>query len=233
MAFKRKRSISELSSPTSSTTSTFPASSPIAYNPFASSPMSNAPHLPSRTLKRSRGGRPADNEEHRKFYAWRAHHRDSSSRGLPGRTLGLLYSAQRAATGPDAAASPSPAGHHEAADGMAVEGGAAQGGAQRSLHSFWAIPSAPGAAPTAPPITRREATACDECGVDLPGLDADAMDMDVDSGMDSACGPCGRRVCGQCSVTNVDGLRRCLQCAGRKVWVGGLGWTTAPGVAVC
>lgn len=230
MTFKRKRSASELSSPTSSTTSTFPASSPLPFNPFASSPMSNAPHLPSRTLKRSRGGRPADDEVHRKFYEWRAHHRDGSSRALPGRTLGLLYSAQRQS----GAAAPA---HHQgeySTDGMAVEGGAAQGGAQRSLHSFWTIPSAPNATPAAQPIARSEATACDECGIDLPGSDSGAMDMDmdVDGRMDPACGPCGRRVCGQCSVTNVDGMRRCLQCAGRKVWVGGLGWTTAPGVAV-
>lgn len=61
MALKRKRSASELSSPLS-TTSTISASSPVPF-PL----MANAPHLPSRTLKRARDSRPSDDEVHRKF----------------------------------------------------------------------------------------------------------------------------------------------------------------------
>ena len=230
MVLKRKRSISELSSPASSTTSTFSVSSPIAF-PLAT-PMANAPHLPSRTLKRVRDSRPSDDEVHRKFYEWRAHHRSetgSSHVVAPERTLGLLYSAQRQP--PLHAASPSPAGHFssEPTNTMGIETQAAR--AQRSLHSFWAISSAPSSVGSTPSVGMDVATACDDCGADLPGFEADAMDMD--GGPKSACGPCGKNVCGHCSVTNVDGQTRCLQCAGRKVWVGGLGWTTAPGVAIC
>lgn len=72
MTLKRKRSASELGSPCS-TTSTISASSAVPF-PYSSSPMANAPHLPSRTLKRARDSRPSDDEVHRKFYKWHAHH---------------------------------------------------------------------------------------------------------------------------------------------------------------
>src|SRR5690606_28184706 len=138
-------------------------------------------------------------------------------------------SAQR--HGPVDPASPSPAVHSAsgATSMMGIE--TQRGGTQRSLHSFWPIPSAPSPATSAPNVGQDAATTCDDCGGDLPGIEGDAMD--IGDGLSPACVPCGKNVCEHCSVTNVDGQRRCLQCAGRKVWVGGQGWMTAPRVSVC
>ncbi|SPO02176.1 uncharacterized protein DNG_04849 [Cephalotrichum gorgonifer] len=245
MVLKRKRSVSEFSSPTHSTTSTFQCSSPIAFglNPFASSPMANPHHLPSRTLKRSRDSRPSDDEVHRKFYEWRAHHRSGSSNSPvadPERTLDMLFSAAQRQPPSAGAHAPhvdysmtTPQAHDASFPSPAAAPMPSHDASQRSLHNFWAISSAPSFAASTPPLggdvmsTMRTATTCDDCGADLPGSESGAMDMDVDGcGVDCACGPCGKSVCGHCSVTNIDGQRQCLQCAGRKVWVGGIGWTT-------
>ena len=39
----------------------------------------------------------------------------------------------------------------------------------------------------------------------------------------SACVACGKLVCSQCSVSNMDEQRHCLVCAGREQ-AGGVGW---------
>lgn len=57
--------------------------------------------------------------------------------------------------------------------------------------------------------------------------DIDMTDMDVDvriGGGDYACEACGKQVCGGCAVSNLGVERKCLMCAGKKTWVGGLGW---------
>ena len=70
--------------------------------------------------------------------------------------------------------------------------------------------------------------ACEDCGA---GLD-DGMDVDGGAGDDTACGACGKHICYSCSVSNLGEQKRCLHCAGRRVWVGGIGWTNAE-VSVC
>lgn len=107
---------------------------------------------------------------------------------------------------------------------------------QRSLHNFWSLPSAPSSTSSTPSVERviYTSTTCEDCGVGL-GADAggDAMEVDRDDGdADHACGACGRQVCFHCSVSNLGEQRRCLQCADRKVWIGGIGWTRE-GVPVC
>lgn len=74
------------------------------------------------------------------------------------------------------------------------------------------------------------ATNCDDCGGNLGDCNDD-MEIDGYGGDDAACGACGKHVCFGCSVSNLGEQRRCLQCAGRKVWVGGIGWANA-GVSV-
>lgn len=61
------------------------------------------------------------------------------------------------------------------------------------------------------------------------GDDSMDVDMDVDvygMGVDFGCSACGKQVCHQCAVSNLGSERMCLVCAGRKRWVGGLGWVT-------
>lgn len=236
MVLKRKRSASELCSSPSSTSSssTFSFSSPPhnTNNPFAftmdPSPLALPAHLPSRTLKRFRDSRPADEEVHRKFYEWRAHHRrrasktESSCHVPVERTLNLLYSAQQQHHG-----LPEMMPEH---DQMAPEP-AAPTSNQQSLHRFWNINSAPSSSGPLPGLDRQitAAAGCDDCGAVLGGGD----EMELDGGAeDHSCGACGKSVCFSCSVSNLGQRKRCLQCAGRKVWIGGIGWTNA-GVSVC
>lgn len=60
--------------------------------------------------------------------------------------------------------------------------------------------------------------------------DGDAMEMDIDVDMYGggasgfACQQCRRQICHQCAVSNMGEQRQCLMCAGRRRWVGGLGW---------
>ncbi|CAI4218739.1 unnamed protein product [Parascedosporium putredinis] len=140
MVMKRKRSISEFSSsptrpssscftsPSGSINFTFSHAGPSSPSPMPT--MDTTPlHLHSRTLKRFRDSRPSEQQVHQ-------------------RTLGLLYSAQRqqqlpfaqnppSAVFPDAHAAPIP----QEADHAVVH--ASSNGTQRSLHNFWALPSAP------------------------------------------------------------------------------------------
>ncbi|KAJ9150295.1 hypothetical protein NKR23_g3789 [Pleurostoma richardsiae] len=234
MLLKRKRSDSELSF---SSNGTFLSSPPRPIGTAAmdffgamdtdqpASPSMTArsctpAHLPSRTLKRFRDSRPSDEEVHQ-------------------HTLNLLYSAA-------AAADPQPQ-HVLSPPATTIAAAPAPARNQPSLHSFWNLPSAPSSASSTPcastmstpngglPVHNRP-TSCEDCGAGL-GSGDDSMDVDgyglEGTTSDHACGACGKAVCFSCSVSNLGEQRRCLMCAGRKVWVGGIGWATAAGVGVC
>ncbi|KAH6609386.1 hypothetical protein Trco_002732 [Trichoderma cornu-damae] len=166
-------------------------------------------NLHSRTLKRHRDNRPSDEEVHQ-------------------HTLGLLYSAQQRQPqdqpqlqAPTAAQEPVPP--------------AAGPDTQQSLHRFWNISSEPGSGGSSPGIAIACAppTSCEDCGSALAGGGGgDEMEVDDGAAEDTACGACGKHVCFSCSVSNLGEQKRCLQCAGRRVWIGGIGWTNA-GVPVC
>jgi hypothetical protein len=216
---KRKRSDAELCPPNSMMDVSVPAT------------------LHSRTLKRYRDNRPSDDEVHRKFYEWRAHHHlsipNSSSCAPAEHTLGLLYSAQQR---------PSQFNHQEAAPIAAApveHPVVASSNHQQSLHRFWSIGSEPSSASSSPgietPPVLLAPTECDDCGNALAsGSNGDEMDVDSSNAAeDTACGACGKHVCFSCSVSNLGEQKRCLQCAGRRVWIGGIGWTDAGGASVC
>ena len=241
MMLKRKRSASELcSSPTSSaspSTSSFNFSMDVSPRAFHDAPAS---HLNSRTLKRFRDSRPSDDEVHRKFYEWRAHHRESQNSCVPAeRTLSMLYSAQHQHQ------QPSPHQPHPSlvqqlpiSPFPPLQQAIATTTSQQSLHSFWDISSAPSSASSTPGIEQpmpllMPPTSCEDCGAGLGSGNGDGMDLDGGLGLDNtACGACGKHVCFSCSVSNLGEEKRCLQCAGRRVWVGGIGWTNA-GLSVC
>ncbi|PKS12740.1 hypothetical protein jhhlp_000948 [Lomentospora prolificans] len=230
MTMKRKRSISEFSSsPTRPSSSCFTSPSGsinFAFNPFRGPslplPMptmvTNPSHLNSRTLKRFRDSRPSEREIHQ-------------------RTLCLLYSAQRQqscfADPSSSAILPDVPATQENTNATNANANCAE----RTLHSFWALPPTPSSMTSTPSVTMSvvTSTSCDDCGVDLPVSDG-SESMDVDgSGLavaDFACRPCGKKVCSHCSVTNLEEQRMCLQCAGRKVSVGSVGWTAVSGMLV-
>ncbi|KAI2622506.1 hypothetical protein GGR54DRAFT_66341 [Hypoxylon sp. NC1633] len=236
MVLKRKRSESELSFTSSSAFSSPPRpeqsnmmdmdnddsniTSPLRRMSRSSTPA----HLHSRTLKRFRNSRPSDEEVHQ-------------------RTLNMLYTAQKQhvvhqhhhqhtqlgslATQPQ----PQP---------MTATAHSHSQGAQASLHSFWKLPSpaAPANIPALPSIDQLVydgPTNCEDCGQALrEGASGDDL-MDVDSfdaEAGTSCGACGKHVCSHCSINNMGEQRRCLICAGKKVWIGGLGWAGV-GVKVC
>ncbi|CRK40429.1 hypothetical protein BN1708_008218 [Verticillium longisporum] len=150
----------------------------------------------------------------------------SSSPILPEHTLSMLYSAQQHSDTDFTPTSPSPMPRILERPAQPAPT------AQRSLHAFWNINSAP-AAPSFTPSasqTCHEASSCEDCGVGFGSRDGtDSMDINgygFDSEDDHLCGACRRHVCSGCSVTNLGEQRRCLTCAGRRVRVGGLGWTT-------
>ena len=163
----------------------------------------------------------------------------------PEHTLSLLYTAQQAPQSsfqatPSPFSSPAPVASLPASQPT---------GRQSSLHSFFAIPSAP--RQTSPssifsnsssttPLTSSankqffEATTCEDCDASLnpengDGMDVDMMDIDTNGGSGHACTNCGKNVCHSCAVSNLGADRKCLMCAGKKkqVWVGGLGWMNA------
>lgn len=258
LALKRKRSDSELSFGSGSMFSSPPrpfggSSDMMATDGDAMAAMrmattspsrgsrSGAPaHPPGRTMKRFRDSRPSDEEVHRKFYEWRAHHRkiSSSSSGCLSttalaaeRTLSLLYGARP----------PRPSALPAAQQQQLVPsqpGPRVQN--QPSLHSFWNLPGPASPSPTvSPPHVGRSLlgvapASCEDCGVGLGGGDSDmVMDVDDGCGAGSGCSACGKVVCFSCSVGSLGEQRHCLVCAGRKVWVGGIGWTVVPGMEVC
>jgi hypothetical protein len=220
---KRKRSASELCSPPGADNSMMDVSVPA--------------NLHSRTLKRYRDNRPSDDEVHRKFYEWRAHHHlstpNSSSCAPAEHTLGLLYSAQQRPPQQQQQQQQQHQPQFQApiAPLEPVPSSDASPNSQQSLHRFWSIGSEPSSESSSPGLANPAAppTSCEDCGSALAGgNDDDEMDVDDSrAAEDTACGACGKHVCFSCSVSNLGEQKRCLQCAGRRVWVGGIGWTNA------
>ncbi|KAI5921099.1 hypothetical protein F4810DRAFT_385274 [Camillea tinctor] len=251
MLLKRKRSESELSLSSSNGLGS-PSKHDITMD-MAGPRIATPAHLPSRTMKRFRDSRPSDEEVHRKFYEWRAHHHLPSPLPLQSssfspdhcaeRTLNMLFTAQKQhqhhqPTSAFTMQCPQPAGTFAQPASPSLH----SQGAQASLHRFWDLPNPSplsSASPASPPVdcSIYGPTNCEDCGQGLGGLDGgDDNSMDIDSfdvGVETACSGCGKHVCSHCSITNLGEQRRCLVCAGRKVWIGGLGWTTSVGVPVC
>ena len=202
-------------------------------------------HLPGRTFKRLRNGRPSDHEVHRKsgngaasppqgpFLSWGmfpdsllCHVRASTEN-----TLQMLYRAQKRPQQPQHIFSPPPAARPSIAPSPVSSvqphspAAPAPAQSQRSLHSFWNIPSsqqsppipaphsAPG--PSVDPIVDRPTT-CDDCGVELGGEDAAVDDGYGFETYISSCSLCCKAVCFSCSVSNLGEQRRCLVCAGKE-----------------
>ncbi|CAN8100817.1 unnamed protein product [Discula destructiva] len=245
MLLKRKRSEDELSSFSSSRMTGCPSpmrsdhedvvmmdtDSPVSPRTVAFSPsMQNRSrsctpsHLPSRTFKRFRNGRPSEHEVHQN-------------------TLKMLYQAQQLPEPPHHVFSPPTP---TASMPSMPPPQAPPVPNQPSLHNFWKLPTpaqsspSPALSPIPAAETANQSTACEDCGVGLG--EEDAM---VDDGYGfetyiNACSACSRAVCFSCSVGNLSEQRRCLRCAGREKastqksgkWVGGLGWTVG-GVTVC
>ncbi|KAG8163744.1 hypothetical protein KVR01_007041 [Diaporthe batatas] len=175
-------------------------------------------HLPSRTFKRLRNGRPSDREVHQN-------------------TLQILYRAQQRPQEPRHGPSPQPSASPSIPPSPVA---AAQ--SQRSLHSFWDIPSSrqPPPEPALSASLRGPSvedmvdrpTTCGDCGVELGGEDAAVDDGYGFETYISSCSLCCRAVCFSCSVSNLGEQRRCLVCAGKedrqKRWVGTNNWASEP-----
>ncbi|KAI1334049.1 hypothetical protein F5Y15DRAFT_314997 [Xylariaceae sp. FL0016] len=244
MLLKRKRSESEMSFASSSTisiTSASPTPSDSAtctsVHPMA---MPYKTLVDSRTIKRYRNNRPEDAIVHREFYKWPAHlyrpyYASHFSHAVSAeRTLDMLYTAQRAQCQPTSAQPFEPPLTNTP---IAAE----LGRPQASLHSFWNLPkpamsSMPSSQRPMSTMSFCDATSCDDCGQALgraasdDTMDVDTFDVDVPTN----CVVCRKNVCSHCSITNLGEERRCLKCAGRKVWVGGVGWsTTTSHMRVC
>lgn len=207
-------------------------------------------HLPSRTFKRLRNGRPSDLEVHRmlltllltcqpifKLEIGSPWHERSEN------TLKMLYQAQQQPPQPHHVFSP-PASN-VSMPSMPPPQTPAQN--QPSLHSFWKLPNPQSSSSHSPSPSSalstasgpsvemvNRPTACEDCGV---GLSEDDAMMDDGYGFETyinVCSACSRAVCFSCSVSNLGEQRQCLNCAGRhnmgtekiKKWVGGVGWTS-------
>ncbi|RNJ55160.1 hypothetical protein D7B24_008938 [Verticillium nonalfalfae] len=179
MVLKRKRSSEELSSSPSSFSSSpiLPGTMDmdhISPAPFAAFSSHFTPsHLPSRTMKRFRDNRPSQDAVHQ-------------------HTLSMLYSAQQHSDADFAPTSPSPMPRILERPAQPAPT------AQRSLHAFWNINSAP-AAPSFTPSasqTCHETLSCEDCGVGFGSRDGtDSMDINgygFDSEDDHLCGASGR-----------------------------------------
>ncbi|KFZ14730.1 hypothetical protein V502_05925 [Pseudogymnoascus sp. VKM F-4520 (FW-2644)] len=159
MLHKRKRSDSEMSSPSYSMSPSPTQSGAIASAPYMSqfghevTPL----HLSSRTRKRVRDNRPSEHQIHEN-------------------TLNLLFSAQKQHQQPEPTYPQAPT--------MSMSPPPQQ---QSSLHSFWALPARPtsrdssansGTGLSAPAYCQE--TNCEDCDAVLVNGDGDAMEMDVD-----------------------------------------------------
>ena len=221
-------------------------------------------YLPSRTLKRLRNGRPSDHEVHRKsgdgaasppqgpFLSW-GMFPDSllcRVRASTENTLQMLYRAQQRPQQrpqqPQHVFSPSPAASSSIAPSPVPSvqphsPAAPAPASQRSLHSFWNIPSSHQSSPgpdlssaLGPPVDANvdQPTTCDDCGVELGGEDAAVDDGYGFETYISSCSLCCKAVCFSCSVSNLGEQRRCLVCAGKedrqKRWVNTTGWAPEP-----
>lgn len=163
MVIKRKRSESELSSFSSAFSSpTRPGSQSIdtlaigQINWGALSSRSSTPnHLPSRTMKRFRDNRPSESEVHRE--SPNASHRPvkTLTRTPPPseRTLNLLYSAQQRQQHETPMVEIQTDISVDMSEAPATETPARHSNNQRSLHSFWALPSPTSSLGGSPPQT--------------------------------------------------------------------------------
>ncbi|KAK2589420.1 hypothetical protein QQS21_012902 [Conoideocrella luteorostrata] len=210
MTLKRKRSEPELCSSPSSSSSIFssPPSNGMAEVNLLAFYNMPAAHLNSRTFKRFRDNKPSDEQVHQ-------------------HTLSLLYSAQQQNQHQDTQRTPTEPPLHAAITAPA--------GKQQSLHRFWRINSDPTPIESPQAILKPIMTSsdCEDCGASLRASGGDSdMAMDNFAAENIVCGACGKHVCFSCSVSNLGEEKRCLQCAGRRVWVGGVGWANA-GLPVC
>ncbi|OTA03134.1 hypothetical protein A9Z42_0035610 [Trichoderma parareesei] len=236
MAFlKRKRSAAQLFPPSTSD------SSMMALD---------APALHSRTLKRYRDNRPSDEEVHQHtldlLYSAQQrqqqeqdqnHHHHHLHHGVG--PVAQDLAANQMLLPVSASSDPCPLPTPPMTTPSSSSSSPTHDG-QQSLHRFWNIGSQPSSGTSSPGLAdplcaAPTPTACDDCGAPLAGSDGagdDGMDLDGSAAQDTACGACGKHVCFSCSVSNLGEEKRCLQCAGRRVWIGGIGWTNA-GVSVC
>jgi hypothetical protein len=107
---------------------------------------------------------------------------------------------------------------------------------QTSLHSFWSLPSRTSSCASSDTGATSQSLAaiyqaanCEDCETPLVSADGDAMDIDMDvnvqgTTLDYACSKCHKLVCHRCAISNLGADRRCLMCAGKRTWVGGIGW---------
>jgi hypothetical protein len=140
-------------------------------------------------------------------------------------TLSMLYSAQRNQQLPH---TPSQILHASILTNNGIQ--------QTSLHSFWALPSrtsscasSDAGASSPSSAIMCQAANCEDCETPLLSADGDAMDIDMDidvqgTALDYACSRCQKLVCHRCAISNLGADRRCLMCAGKRMWVGGIGW---------
>ncbi|KAH8588675.1 hypothetical protein B0O99DRAFT_355245 [Bisporella sp. PMI_857] len=223
MVLKRKRSDSEIS-----TTSSLFNSSPLSSGNMMSMDFHTSQQIPtpslfsSRTRKRYRDNRPTESDIHQ-------------------HTLSLLFSAQQSTQ------SQSQPLHlfRQQAPVSSLPTLAESKPQQASLHSFWAIPNARQLSPASTYSTSSfsstptgsdnmmtqilETSNCEDCDASLnaeeDSMDVDMIDIDVSAnGGNHACSSCGKQVCRNCAVSNLGAERKCLGCAGRRKWVGGVGW---------
>lgn len=267
MVIKRKRSDSHLSSFSSALASPPRASSfnfdaisamDTARRGFFSPRLPTSSHMPGRTRKRFRDNRPPEAIIHRRSPPIRF---TMMSLGtvtylffhLAERTLNLLFSAQQQQHTQQQAPSPPQVQVTELTPTL-VPSEVHPDQHQRSLHSFWKLPTRTVASPSSSqasltsslsPIampnssTAVASTTCDDCGVGLLESDAcgdqDGIMMDIDRGGEmgeNTCGACGKTVCFSCSVSNLGEHRRCLACAGRRDWGAPNGSGRTQGVGV-
>ncbi|TVY44189.1 hypothetical protein LSUB1_G003150 [Lachnellula subtilissima] len=219
MVLKRKRSDSEISSSSSMLSSPLSARSFMSIDSVQShQPQISTPSLfSSRTRKRHRDNRPSEADVH--------HH-----------TLSILFSAQQQQQSPPQLHISPPSFPQQAPV-------ACLPARQSSLHSFWTLPSnrlsfssTDSSDPMVSPMTIPagdsffQPISCEDCDASLnPENDGEAMNLDVidiniAEGSNHACTGCGKQVCHRCAVSNLGANRKCLMCAGKKKWVGGLGW---------
>ncbi|ODA79447.1 hypothetical protein RJ55_05040 [Drechmeria coniospora] len=261
MILKRKRSVSELGLSPSPAYGSPPPPNVELFTMDVSprTAVFDIPpaHLPSRTFKRFRDGRPSDDEVHGMFAeAWiRRGENAHSQPSLPAEhTLQLLFSAQHQQQRPPAQqlqqhlplpirpGSPPPALASVPVQETMPQGAPLAGNfrQQQSLHRFWDIGSTPTSTPSTPGAGRPTVTTpattptgCEDCGASLrDGSNGDAMDVDDVDAQSTLCGACGKHVCFSCSVSNLGEGKRCLHCAGRTLGMDRPGWPKAD-VPVC
>ena len=238
MTFKRKRSDSG-TSPSSSSTATFPSRDPSSSPcpdismlddaSFSAQPIHRPEilpsHLNSRTRKRFRDNRPNESEIHGTYLLQRIQYASAPFHPslLTGFSLATTYERLFLA-----ARSPPPIEHSTPSQNVNTRPSPPQ--RQSSLHNFWPISSSTPAVSEPMMAGAPVNVACEDCEASLPAQDSDicmgGVDGGATDGADYACRSCSRNVCGTCAVVEVGEGRECLQCrtSPRKKWVGGIGW---------